>query len=189
ATVKLSALGEEGPDVFLLQLRFYEDGTVRFTMDENHALVGHIRTRYVIPSGDVIQHEHMPLAKDLEYTYSQEEKSSTFRVGKSIVVKLMHAGVVLTVAVDGQVVQTINSKNHLVIEGTRYEYNDKCPFNMPPSYDAKYIDPACSPGTHDGSWAEEYEGKTDEKPHGPSLVGVDVTFTEAYAAYGLQERG
>ncbi|KAF4757641.1 hypothetical protein FOZ63_026104, partial [Perkinsus olseni] len=120
ATVKLSALGEEGPDVFLLQLRFYEDGTVRFTMDENHAIVGDIRTRYVIPSGDIIQDENLPLAKDLEYTYSQEEKSSTFQIGESVVVKLMHAGVVLTVAVDGQVVQTINSKKHLVIEGTRY---------------------------------------------------------------------
>ncbi|KAF4713757.1 hypothetical protein FOZ62_007662, partial [Perkinsus olseni] len=201
----LSALGEEGPDVFLLQLRFYEDGTVRFTMDENHAIVGHIRTRYVIPSGDVIQDEYMPLAKDLEYTYSQGEKSSTFQVGKSIVVKLMHAGVVLTVAVDGQVVQTINSKKHLVIEGTRYEYNDKCPFNMPPSYDAKYIDPACSPGTHDGSWAEETEGprlmaESKERldylvlgdlprseivaSSGPSLVGIDegpgpTTFTSS----------
>ncbi|KAF4701393.1 hypothetical protein FOZ62_007871 [Perkinsus olseni] len=189
ATVKLSALSEEGPDVFLLQLRFYEDGTVRFTMDENHDIVGDIRTRYVIPSGDIIQDENMPLAKDLEYTYSQEEKSSTFRVGKSIVVKLMHAGVVLTVAVDGQVVQTINSKKHLVIEGTRYEYNDKCPFNLPSCYDAKYIDPACSPGTHDGSWAEEYEGKTDFKADGPSLVGIDITFSETEAAYGLQERG
>ncbi|KAF4714594.1 hypothetical protein FOZ63_022644 [Perkinsus olseni] len=78
----------------------------------------------------------------------------------------MHDDVILTVAVDGQVVQTINSKNHLVIEGTRFYYNDKCPFNKPPSYDAKYIDPACSPGTHEGSWAEEYEGKTDFKPHG-----------------------
>ncbi|KAF4649031.1 hypothetical protein FOL46_002175, partial [Perkinsus olseni] len=44
ATVKLSALGEEEPDVFLLQLRFHEDGTVRFTRDENHAIVGDIRT-------------------------------------------------------------------------------------------------------------------------------------------------
>ncbi|KAF4699455.1 hypothetical protein FOZ63_031197, partial [Perkinsus olseni] len=90
ATVKLSALGEEAPGVFLLQLRFYEDGTVRFTMDENHDIVGDIRTRYVIPSGDVIQDENMPLAKDLKYTYSQEEKASTFRVGESVVVTLMH---------------------------------------------------------------------------------------------------
>ncbi|KAF4671672.1 hypothetical protein FOL46_010039, partial [Perkinsus olseni] len=59
ATVRLSALGEEGLDVFLLQLRFYEDGTFRFTMDENHAIVGDIRTRYVIPSGDIIQDDHM----------------------------------------------------------------------------------------------------------------------------------
>ncbi|KAF4721810.1 hypothetical protein FOZ63_002372, partial [Perkinsus olseni] len=92
-------------------------------------------------------------------------------------------------AVDGQIVQTINSKKHLVIEGTRFYYNDKCPFNLPASYDAKYIDPACSPGTHGGSWAEEYEGKTDFKPHGPSLVGIDITFSETEAAYGLQERG
>ncbi|KAF4728274.1 hypothetical protein FOZ63_008096, partial [Perkinsus olseni] len=158
-------------------------------MDENHAIVGFIRTRYVIPSGDIIQDDNMPLAKDLEYTYSQEEKTSTFRVGKSLVVTLMHDDVILTVAVDGQIVQTINSKKRLVIEGTRYEYSNKCPFNLPDRYDAKYIDPACSPGTHDGSWAETYEGYTDAKPHGPSLVGVDVTFTEAYAAYGLQERG
>ncbi|KAF4648193.1 hypothetical protein FOL46_003257, partial [Perkinsus olseni] len=80
-------------------------------------------------------------------------------------------------------------KKHLVIEGTRYEYNDKCPLNLPASYDAKYIDPACSPGTHEGSWAETYEGKTDFKAHGPSLVGIDVTFSEAEAAYGLQGRG
>ncbi|KAF4746300.1 hypothetical protein FOZ62_019521 [Perkinsus olseni] len=189
ATVRPSALGEEGLDEFLLQLRFYEDGTFRFTMDENHAITGFIRTRYVIPSGDVIQDDNMPLAKDLEYTYNQEEKSSTFRIGKSLVVTLMHDDVILTVAVDGQVVQTINSKKRLVIEGTRYEYSNKCPFNLPDRYDAKYIDPACSPGTHDGSCAETYEGYTDAKPHGPSLVGVDVTFTEAYAAYGLQERG
>lgn len=43
------------------------------------------------------------------------------------------------------------------------------PYNLPASEDVKYIDPACSPGTHDGSWAEEYGGRTDYKPYGGQL--------------------
>ncbi|EER17653.1 Neutral alpha-glucosidase C, putative [Perkinsus marinus ATCC 50983] len=63
------------------------------------------------------------------------------------------------------------------------------PYNLPASEDVKYIDPACSPGTHDGSWAEEYGGRTDYKPYGPSLVGIDISFSDVEAVYGLQERG
>ncbi|KAF4657027.1 hypothetical protein FOL47_008637 [Perkinsus chesapeaki] len=189
ASVKHSALGEKGPDVLQLQLRFYEDGTVRFTMDEEHKLVGDVRTRYTVPSGDVIQDKDMQLAEDVTYSYDLKTKTSKFRVGKSLVAVLRHEDVVLTVSKDGQVLQTVNGQAHLMVEGTRVKYNDKCPYGLPSCNDTLYIDPACSPGDHYGSWAEEYQGKTDYKPYGPSIIALDVTFSQAKTLYGLQERG
>jgi mannosyl-oligosaccharide alpha-1,3-glucosidase len=39
----------------------------------------------------------------------------------------------------------------------------------------------------DGYWEESFGGHRDSKPHGPTSVGVDITFPQSQFLYGLPE--
>lgn len=39
----------------------------------------------------------------------------------------------------------------------------------------------------DGLWEETFKGHTDSKPHGPSSVGLDVSFVNSRHVYGIPE--
>ncbi|KAF4657030.1 hypothetical protein FOL47_008640, partial [Perkinsus chesapeaki] len=182
-----SALPEEMPPSLHFELRFYDDNTVRFTIDENPQLVKDIRTRYRIPANDVIREDQLKPHGGVKYRFDGKTGTSSFDLGDQTSLEIDHDKAVLKLTVDGNVVQTINGKQQLVVEGTRKEKNDKCPYGLSISED-KYVDPACSPGEHAGTWEESFHGHTDHKPFGPSLVGVDVTFNGGVpAAYGLPE--
>ncbi|KAF4691080.1 hypothetical protein FOZ63_027515 [Perkinsus olseni] len=118
-----------------------------------------------------------------------EARKSTFDLGDSTMLQLDHDTVVLALIVDGRVVQTLNEKQMFEVESTRKNYGDICPFGIQQSPDL-YLDPACTPEAHPGTWAEEYRGLTDYKPHGPSSVALDITFHgRVPALYGLPEKG
>ncbi|EER01560.1 Neutral alpha-glucosidase AB precursor, putative [Perkinsus marinus ATCC 50983] len=175
--------------ILAAELHFYSDNTVRFIVDENQKLVGNGRKRYRIPSGDVIQDSELQPHGSVRYSYDKQARQSTFDLGDSTLVQVDHDTVVISLMVDGRVVQTINEKQLFVVESAREHYGDICPFAIKQSQDL-YLDPACTPQEHPGTWAEEYRELTDYKPHGPSSVALDITFHgRVPALYGLPEKG
>ncbi|KAH3722573.1 alpha 1,3-glucosidase [Pelomyxa schiedti] len=42
-------------------------------------------------------------------------------------------------------------------------------------------------GTNEGLWSEYFGGHTDSKPHGPTAVGMDISFPGAKHVYGIPE--
>ncbi|KAF4657026.1 hypothetical protein FOL47_008636 [Perkinsus chesapeaki] len=175
--------------ILMAELHFYVDNTVRLIVDENQDVVGERRTRYRIPSGDVVQDSQLKPHPNVNYSYNKEDRVSTFDLGDSTTVQLDHNTVVISLSVDGRVIQTINEKQMFQIESTRRHYGDPCPFDLKRS-SSLYLDPACTPKVQHGAWAEEYRGLTDYKPYGPSSVAVDITFHgRVPALYGLPEKG
>ncbi|KAF4665243.1 hypothetical protein FOZ61_011117 [Perkinsus olseni] len=182
-----SALPEEFSAPLNFELRFYDDNTIRFTIDENEELVRDVRQRYRVPANDVICEDQLRPHRGIRYSFDAKAATSSFDLGDATTVELDHDKAILTLLVDGRVVQTINGQQQLVVEGTRHKRNDKCPYGLsiPPD---SYVDPACSPGEHTDLWEEIFHSHTDHKPYGPSLVGLDVTFHgRVPAAYGLPE--
>ncbi|KAF4657025.1 hypothetical protein FOL47_008635 [Perkinsus chesapeaki] len=172
-----------------LKLHFYLGNTIRLIVDENRNAAGTKRKRYRIPSGDVIQDSQLKPHPNVNYSYNKEDRVSTFDLGDSTTVQLDHNTVVISLSVDGRVIQTINEKQMFQIESTRRHYGDPCPFGLKRS-SSLYLDPACTPKVHTGDWAEEFQGLTDHKPYGPSSVALDITFLgKVPALYGLPLKG
>jgi alpha 1,3-glucosidase len=96
------------------------------------------------------------------------------------------------VAVDGVVVQRINSRNLLNFERYR-EVAARHSTLRPPDANANdatvTIDAAAHPGVDTNSlWEEDFGGHTDKKPRGPASVGMDVSFEgEVPSLFGLPE--
>lgn len=40
---------------------------------------------------------------------------------------------------------------------------------------------------NNGLWEETFKGHTDSKPHGPSSVGMDISFVNSNHVYGIPE--
>ncbi|EER11093.1 Neutral alpha-glucosidase AB precursor, putative [Perkinsus marinus ATCC 50983] len=186
-SLRHSALPKDHPAPLTFQLRFYDDNTIRFTVDEKDEVVQGVRKRYRIPANDVIREDRLKPLHGVKYVFEPRSATSTFDLGDATTLTLDHDKAILALSVDGRIVQTINGQQQLVVEGTRRQRNDKCPYGLADLSDS-YIDPACSPGNHSGLWEESFHSHTDHKPFGPSLVGVDVTFHgKVPAAYGLPE--
>ncbi|KAF4742946.1 hypothetical protein FOZ62_011579 [Perkinsus olseni] len=195
--VKSSRITKVDEPILEAELHFYSDNTIRLTIDENSKLVENGRKRilnysHMATCSTATTHRQGTRSLDslpISCWVPSQARKSTFDLGDSTMLQLDHDTVVLALIVDGRVVQTLNEKQMFEVESTRKNYGDICPFGIQQSPDL-YLDPACTPEAHPGTWAEEYRGLTDYKPHGPSSVALDITFHgRVPALYGLPEKG
>jgi alpha 1,3-glucosidase len=172
-----------------LKLTPYDTGILRMRLEEIDAVF----KRHVIPAGDFINDPPPAAAKA---TFSESSTSTTLSFTTSAGVKvdavLKLAPLQIQVLANGQLVQTVNSRNFLNFERYRkpQEYRPPDAKNSEAGADQLTIDAAAHPHNLDkkGLWEEDFGGHTDKKPRGPASYGLDVTFEgDVPSMFGMPE--
>jgi len=173
------------------KIDFHDSGVVRFRLNE----IDPVSPRHMIPVGDVIDDPPPQGAKAVQVDEKQQGKtifSFTTSDGATVDTTLHHVPLRLEVAVNGRVVQVVNSRNFLNFERYRVPKSIRPPdaaASLPGANDLT-LDAAQHPHDldTDGLWEESFGGHTDKKPRGPASFGLDVTFPgEIPSVFGLPE--
>ena len=146
------------------------------------------RERYRIPDGDVVIHEsgdrgNLSLAVSVCASVSKSPGETVINHPSGYMVKVSHSPMKISLYNNqGNLVQVINSRNFFAFERFREKSaTDLCPAGVS-------MDMACHEKVDvTGLWEESFNGFIDEKPYGPSAVGIDVELVNARAVFGLAE--
>ncbi|KAJ3218096.1 hypothetical protein HDU67_006654 [Dinochytrium kinnereticum] len=171
---------------FLLEVEFLSDGPIRIRIVEKDP----IAPRFEL-FGDLALEKEPELTR--ETVTIHEGRDDIVMQCKNTSVRISKNPLVIRVYRDGDEVAVFNGKGYLNYEHLRTRDDD------PPSrnevnvrWNVHFDDEEdevklLKSYLEFGKWEEEFGGKTDKKPYGPSSIGIDVTFPSAKNLYGLPE--
>mmetsp|Transcript_15366 Transcript_15366/g.33773 ORF Transcript_15366/g.33773 Transcript_15366/m.33773 type:complete len:1019 (-) Transcript_15366:265-3321(-) len=172
----------------LLRVNAYSSGIVRFRLGE----IDPVHKRHEIPVGDAIADPPPVGSEKVDWMELPEASVLSFETeaGAKVKVEIRHSPLAMAVAVNGQIVQRLNSRNFLTFERYRKPKELRPPDELRDA--AVVIDSAAHPHDLDtkGLWEEDFGGHTDRKPRGPAALGMDLTFEGGVPGlFGLPEHG
>ena len=181
ATLKLKSEVEAAPHYGLTVTLYRNQASVRMRIDDISP--ERPRERYRIPAGDIIiDHPNVDTAELKPVKMESENGVTTFSVPGMYKVAIVHSDFVVRMYnKDGVLVQVLNSRNYFTFEKYRKSRTEFCPRGTE-------MDMACHPRVDAAeSWAETFTTFVDEKPFGPSAVGLDISFVNSRAVFGIPE--
>jgi alpha 1,3-glucosidase len=179
ATLKLKSEVEAAPHYGLTVTLYRNQASVRMRIDDISP--ERPRERYRIPAGDIIiDHPNVDTAELKPVKMESENGVTTFSVPGMYKVAIVHSDFVVRMYnKDGVLVQVLNSRNYFTFEKYRKSRTEFCPRGTE-------MDMACHPRVDAAeSWAETFTTFVDEKPFGPSAVGLDISFVNSRAVFGI----
>lgn len=168
-----------------MTLRLYESiAAVRVQIDDISLITS--RRRFRIPDGDVVieksgKSKQSSLSDSI--SISKGEKKALISHSSGYKVEVEYSPMKISLYNNrGTLVQVINSNNFFAFERYRERSTTQlCPVGTS-------MDMSCHERVDSfGLWGESFNNFFDEKPYGPSAVGVDVEIVNAKAVFGLAE--
>jgi alpha 1,3-glucosidase len=175
----LKSSAESAPHYGLTMDFYRNQGTVRLRLDD--VSEDRPRERYRIPEGDVVvEPASVPRSSLKPVRMDTGNGVSTIVTDGLYRVEIVHNGFVVRVFNGvGDLIQVVNSRNYFTFEKYRKSSSEYCPSNTT-------VDMACHPEIDSReSWAERFTDFMDEKPFGPSSVGMDIEFINSSSVFGI----
>ncbi|KAK3885252.1 hypothetical protein Pcinc_010526 [Petrolisthes cinctipes] len=174
--VSVDLLNERTRVYFTLELYPLKDATLRLKINEKNPIRQRFEEPYALVGG--------ALAEGFELV-DRSADGFTLRFGSSRVV-VRSKPFQAEVYNGNDLVISLNPRGLLKFE--HYRTKPQGEVHPEGEEDANVVPP---PGDveddTDGLWEESFKGHSDSKPHGPSSVGLDVSFVNSHHVYGIPE--
>ncbi|ESO91975.1 hypothetical protein LOTGIDRAFT_217135 [Lottia gigantea] len=190
-TIDIQLLNKDNNVRFLLTIFGLQDNMFRIKMNE----LSPIKERYEIPVGDALKEE--PAQQKINFAGKDKDK---------FVIKMSNHKLLLSLSpfridayTDETPVMSLNSQGLLKFEQMRIKPEAKPPADDSADENGEEANPQEAVENQEekvkeekkedetGMWEETFKTFTDSKPHGPSSIGIDVSFPGFENVYGIPE--